>query len=257
MAIALREGRPIRNAEAVAERPDGTRVPFIPFPTPLRDASGKVVGAINMLVDISERRQAETQQRLLLNELNHRVKNNMQILQSLLFTSMKRVKSDEAREVLDEASRRVAAMAAAQRVLYGRTDASRFDADEFLQAVCQTVRQTLQPVRIICESASGVLSNDVAMPLSLILNELLTNAVKHGIKDRTGQAVRVGLTRTDGEFEMYVEDDGDGFDLESVRKGSSGLQLVFGLAGQLRGTFEVTRMPRSRAVLRFSAGDIA
>jgi PAS domain S-box-containing protein len=257
MAIALREGRPIRNAEAVAERPDGTRVPFIPFPTPLRDASGKVVGAINMLVDISERRQAETQQRLLLNELNHRVKNNMQILQSLLFSSMKRVKSDEAREVLDEASRRVAAMAAAQRVLYGRTDASRFDADEFLQAVCQTVRQTLQPVRIICESASGVLSNDVAMPLSLILNELLTNAVKHGIKDRTGQAVRVGLTRTDGEFEMYVEDDGDGFDLESVRKGSSGLQLVFGLAGQLRGTFAVTRTPRSRAVLRFSAGDIA
>src|SRR4051794_41642343 len=54
MAVALREGRAIRNAEAVAERPDGTRIPFIPFPTPLRDTSGKVVGAINMLVYISE-----------------------------------------------------------------------------------------------------------------------------------------------------------------------------------------------------------
>jgi PAS domain S-box-containing protein len=71
MAVALKEGRPIRNAEAIAERPDGSRIPFIPFPTPLRDAAGKVVGAINMLVDISERRQAESQQRLLLNELNH------------------------------------------------------------------------------------------------------------------------------------------------------------------------------------------
>ena len=55
MAIALKEGRAIRNAEVIAERPDGTRVPFIPYPTLLRDMHGNVVGAINMLVDISER----------------------------------------------------------------------------------------------------------------------------------------------------------------------------------------------------------
>jgi len=60
MAMALRERRPVRGAEAVAERPDGTRVPFIPFPTPLFDASGTLVGGVNMLVDISERKQAET-----------------------------------------------------------------------------------------------------------------------------------------------------------------------------------------------------
>jgi PAS domain S-box-containing protein len=254
MAVALREGRAIRNAEAVAERPDGTRIPFIPFPTPLRDASGKIVGAINMLVDISERRQAETQQRLLLNELNHRTKNNMQMLQSLVFTAAKRTRSDEARQVLGEASGRIAAMAAAQRVLYGTTDASHFSADEFLGAVCQTVQQTLpRPVNIICERASGVLSNDAAMPLALILNELLTNAVKHGIRNQK-ETVRVGLTENDREFELYVEDDGDGFDLDAVRQGSSGLQLVIGLARQLHGAFEVTRIPSSRAVLRFSTG---
>jgi PAS domain S-box-containing protein len=255
MAVALKEGRAIRNAEAVAERPDGTRVPFIPFPTPLRDGSGKVVGAINMLVDISERRQAETQQRLLLNELNHRVKNNMQILQSLLFTSAKRAKNDEVRQVLDDATRRVAAMAAAQRVLYGTMGASRFAANEFLHAVCETVKQTLPPdVKIVCRSASGVLSNDVAMPLSLILNELLTNAVKHSIKDPASQSIRVGLTETDGALEMYVEDDGDGFDLDAVRKSSSGLQLVRGLARQLNGTLQVTRDPSTRASVRFAAG---
>jgi PAS domain S-box-containing protein len=115
MAIALKEGRPVRGAEAVAERPDGTRVPFIPFPTPLRDASGKVTGAINMLVDLSERKQAETQQRLLLNELNHRTKNNMQMLQSLLHTAARSARSEEARHVLDEAGGRIAAMATAQR----------------------------------------------------------------------------------------------------------------------------------------------
>jgi two-component sensor histidine kinase len=253
MAVALKEGRPIRDAEAVAERPDGTRVPFIPFPTPLRDSSGKVVGAINMLVDISERRQAETQQRLLLDELNHRTKNNMQMLQSLLFTAARSAKSEDARKVLADASGRIAAMAAAQRVLYGKTDANRFAAGEFLNAVCQTVQQLLPPgVTVDLRPASGVLSNDAAMPLALIVNELLTNAVKHGTKDRTKETVRVGLTEEDGRLELYVEDDGDGFDLQSARTTASGLQLVLGLSRQLQGTLQVTRNP-SRACLRFPA----
>ncbi len=59
MAVALKENRPVRGLEAVAERPDGTRVPFIPYPTPLRDETGALVGAVNMLVDITERKQAE------------------------------------------------------------------------------------------------------------------------------------------------------------------------------------------------------
>jgi PAS domain S-box-containing protein len=257
MAIALKEGRPIRGAEAVAERPDGTRIPFIPFPTPLRDASGKVVGAINMLVDISERKQAETQQRLLLNELNHRTKNNMQVLQSLLYSAGRAARSEEARRVLEEASRRIAAMAAAQRVLYGTTDASRFRVQEFLSAVTETIRQTLPPdVAIVCEKASGVLSNDAAMPLALILNELLTNAVKHGLKDHAKESVRVGLTERDGNFELYVEDDGPGFDLDAVRQASSGLRLVLGLSRQLHGQFEVRKAP-ARATLRFCTGKAA
>jgi PAS domain S-box-containing protein len=60
MAIALKEGRVIRDAEAIAERPDGTRIWFTPYPTVLRDAEGRIVGGINMLVDITERRQGET-----------------------------------------------------------------------------------------------------------------------------------------------------------------------------------------------------
>ena len=59
MALALRERRPIRGMEAVAERPDGIRVPFIPYPTPLYDTSGELIGAVNMLVDITDRKRAE------------------------------------------------------------------------------------------------------------------------------------------------------------------------------------------------------
>ncbi|WP_352837882.1 PAS domain S-box protein [Mesorhizobium sp. M0830] len=59
MAVALKENRPIRNQEAIAQRPDGTLIPFLPFPTPLRDETGELIGAVNLLVDLSERRQAE------------------------------------------------------------------------------------------------------------------------------------------------------------------------------------------------------
>ena len=252
MAVALKEERPIRNAEAIAERPDGTRVPFIPYPTPLRDADGNVVGAINMLVDISERKQAESHARVLLAELNHRVKNNMQMIQSLLDAGAKHVRAPEAQKVLDEASRRIAAMAAAQRILYGTANATQFNAAEFLAAVCKTAQETFpKNIKVVCEEASGELSNDAAMPLALILNELLTNAAKHGARGQENPVIHVGLVQQDNGFLIYVEDAGPGFDFESVRKESSGLRLVEGLARQLRGRFDVSNNP-TRCTVRFS-----
>jgi PAS domain S-box-containing protein len=251
MALALKEDRPIRGKEAVAERPDGTRIPFIPFPTPLHDADGKLIGAINMLVDVSERKQAETQQRVLMRELNHRVKNNMQMLQSLLFTATRQTHNLEARKVLEDVSNRITAMAAAQRVLYGADTANRFSAAEFIEAVCHAAQQSFPPnVKIVQEMTSGELDNDHAMPLALILNELLTNAVKHGCNGGGEIRVRVGLTNADG-FELHVEDEGPGFDFESVRNRSSGLKLVQLLARQLQGHLEVSTKPASRCTVRF------
>ncbi|CDX41346.1 conserved hypothetical protein [Mesorhizobium sp. SOD10] len=252
MAIALKEGREIRNVEAVAERPDGVRVPFIPYPTPLRDEAGNVVGGINMLVDVSERKQAETQQRLLFNELNHRVKNNMHMLQSLLNLAGNRTANVEARQILREASTKVAAMAAAQQVLYGTVNSTEFNARDFFRAVCDTIRQTSpNQVRIEYETDDAELSNDVAMPLALILNELLTNAIKYGNQDGSG-LILAGL-RHDGEgFEAFVEDGGPGFDIAAVRDRSSGLKLVQGLARQLHGEFTVTARPKTRCSVRFS-----
>jgi PAS domain S-box-containing protein len=252
MAIAIKEGRGIRNTEIVAERHDGIRVPFIPYPTPLRDGAGEIVGAINMLVDVSERKQAETQQRVLLNELNHRVKNNMQMLQILLEAGAQRAESPEARDVLEEASGRIMAMAAAQRVLYTTPDATRFNARDFLNAVCETAKQTFpHELDIDYEGDAVQLSNDAAMPLALIANELLTNAVKYGHVGQAIGTIRVRLKRQADSFLFYVEDDGPGFDLQSVQRRSSGLRLVQALARQLGGKFEVIRSPATRCSLRF------
>jgi PAS domain S-box-containing protein len=259
MAVTLKENRPVRGVEAVAERPDGTRVPFIPYPTPLRDEAGELVGAVNMLVDISERKQSEANQRMLVDELNHRVKNNMQMLHALLRAAQRETKSPEARAVLADASQRVGAMAAAQQVLYDAGSPISYKAKDFLDAVCASAKQafTKNIEVVVSESTSEGLSNDTAMPLALILNELLTNAAKHGINGRGEGRIKVGLTNSSDSFALYVEDDGPGFELEEARRRSSGLGLVTGLARQLGGSFEVERTPAARCIVRFVEQRIA
>jgi PAS domain S-box-containing protein len=253
MAVALKENRPIRNVEAVAERPDGALVPFLPYPTPLRDESGNVVGAVNMLVDISERKAAEARQHVLLRELNHRVKNNMQMLQSLLSAAQRETASPEAHVVLADACRRVAAMAAAQQVLYDEGKPTSFDAKDFLESVCATSKSAFsKEVSIIVDTASGALSNDTAMPLALILNELLTNAVKHGINGNGAGTIRVGLRHEGDFYQLRVEDNGPGFEFDAAaRRRSSGLGLVSGLARQLGGKFTVERAAGARCIVEF------
>lgn len=252
MAIALKEKRPVRGVEALAQRPDGTLVPFLPFPTPISREDGELVGAVNMLVDISERKQSETQQKMLLDELNHRVKNNMQMLCGLL-ESAQREATPEAQAVLKDASRRVAAMAAAQQVLYSSSTATTFKASDFLRAVGQSAEQAFnKSVKLKVEAASGWLSNDVSMPLALILNELLTNAAKHGAKEAGETTITLGLRSYEKEMVLWVEDEGPGFDYRpNGGRRSSGLGLIAGLTRQIQGTFAVERGVGARCIVRF------
>ncbi|MCX7355354.1 MAG: PAS domain S-box protein [Alphaproteobacteria bacterium] len=252
MAAALRENRSVRGVEALAQRPDGTLVPFLPFPTPLRNENGELIGAVNMLGDISERKEAEANQRVLLDELNHRVKNNMQMLHGLLSAAERETVSGEARAVLADAGQRVAAMAAAQKLLYGEDSHKSFVIGEFLHSVCESARQAFgKEIAVNIEDEDGRLSNDVAMPLALILNELMTNAAKHGTNGRGTGKIEVSLRRVGGEIVLRVEDDGPGFDPGDITRRSSGLGLVHGLARQLGGAFAVERGTGARCLVRF------
>lgn len=257
MAVALKEDRPIRGVEAMAQRPDGTIFPFLPFPTPLHNHKGELVGAVNMLIDISQRKESEAHQRMLLDELNHRVKNNMQMLHGLLEAALRETESTEARAVIGDASRRVAAMSAAQQLLYADATPRSFAIGDFLHAVSASARQAFpENVSVHIDAADGQLSNDVSVPLALILNELLTNAAKHGVSRSTGGRICISLKRADGFAILAVEDDGPGFDPGETRRHSSGLGLVTGLARQLGGAFSVERAPGARCIVRFPEGPV-
>jgi PAS domain S-box-containing protein len=252
MAVALKEKRPVRGAEAVAQRPDGRQVPFIPYPTPLVDGGGKMVGAVNVLVDIGHRKEAETQQRRLFAELNHRIKNNMQTLYALLASARRETRNRDARNALDEAARRVAAMAAAQTVLYQSDNFSRFDSAAFMTSVCAAASAACgDRLTLHLHTRAGTLANDDAVPLALILNELIANAAKYGAGADGTSSVGICLVEEEGDFTLVVEDEGPGFDLSEVSRRSSGLGLVIGLARQMGGSFRVERDPGARCVLKF------
>ncbi|TBZ27210.1 PAS domain S-box protein [Rhizobium leguminosarum bv. viciae] len=253
MAIALKENRPVRGVEAMAQRPDGSMFPFLPFPTPIRNGDGDLVGAVNMLVDISERKLAESNQRVFLDELNHRVKNNMTMLYALIRSAERESHSTEARAVLGDAAQRVGAMAAAQQVLYTEHDRTGVDARDFVRAVCDSARQAFtNDVTLHIDVDARYLRNDVTMPLALILNELLTNAAKHGCDDSGGCEIWISLTRSDDEYLLTVRDRGPGYDFKDTGRRSSGTGLISGLVRQLRGSFSVSPGPGALCTVRFT-----
>jgi len=130
-------------------------------------------------VEITELREQ------LLDELNHRLKNNLQTLHGLLQTAARKTDNSEAREVLSDTSRRIGAMGIAQQIFYSVGSSTDVSAQGFLEAVCANASAFFgKEVSINYQATTGSLPKETAVPLALVLNELLTNAAKHGSNDR-------------------------------------------------------------------------
>jgi two-component sensor histidine kinase len=179
------------------------------------------------------------------------MKNNLQMLCGLLRAACRETDSSEARDVLLDTCRRVAAMGAVQQFLH-TCKANDVEAQHFLEAVCASASISLgKGVTIICDPSAGRLPKEAAMPLALIVNELLTNAAKYGANTEGRVTVKVGLTAHSGLYELHVQDDGPGFNFEKAHKRSSGLGLVAALAQRLNGTFAVEQGLGARCTVRF------
>ncbi len=175
MAIALKEDRAVRGMEAEAERPDGTRVPFIPYPTPLHDESGQLVGAVNMLVDISERKRADEQQQLLVRELHHRVKNTLAAVQAIMGSTARTATSIE--QFKDAMISRIGSLAKTHLLLSEEGATVSFEG---------ILHNELDPFddgsqgRIRLQGARVELGSRLAVSLGMAIHELTTNAAKYG-----------------------------------------------------------------------------
>ncbi len=191
MALALKEDRPVRGMEAAAERLDGMRVPFMAYPTPLHDENGKLVGAVNMLVDISERKRAEEQQQLLVRELHHRVKNTLATVQAIMGSTAR--SSETIEEFKAALIGRIGALAKTHRLLTDESGAVSFgsllhnELDAFEDG---------SGTRIMLRGPEVALSSQLAVSLGMAVHELTTNAAKHGALSAYGGKVDVSWSLT-------------------------------------------------------------
>jgi two-component sensor histidine kinase len=257
MAVALRENRPIRGAEALAERPDGTRVPFIPYPTPLRDVAGTLVGAVNMLVDITERKRAEERQALLVRELHHRVRNTLATVQAIMSSTAHASSSiDEFKQAF---MGRIACLSKTHALLTDDRDqavsfrdllASELDA--FDDGSARRIRLTGPQIE---------LPSRLAVPLGMAVHELTTNAAKYGALSEFGGAVEVRWSRmvaADGEKLDCTWRERNGPAVQEPKRRGFGSRLLHHvLEAQTRAEVTIDYRPdglRCRLVVPLSAG---
>jgi len=200
MAVALKENRPVRDVEAVAERPDGTRVPFVPYPTPLRNGSGALVGGVNMLVDISRHKRAEERQNLLIRELNHRVKNTLATVQSIAVQSF-RGPDIGSRKWFEG---RLMALSKTHDVLTRENWEGAGLREVVQEVIAPYVGEG--PNRFVIDGPDLRLAPEMALPLSMAVHELCTNAAKYGaLSNMEGQVgITWEATRTDAGPRLHL-----------------------------------------------------
>jgi two-component sensor histidine kinase len=217
---------------------------------PMRDGSGAVIGGISTYGDITplkdmliSLRRMVDQKEVLLGELHHRVKNNLQTVATIAI--IEKLRHPEAAEALDNVIGHVSAVACIHETLGLSPDACRIPFATYLRKVCLELRNLYNATNVeIHVSGAEELPLDVATPLGLIVNELVTNSLKHAFIGRDGGAVTITLTIIEGSYRLEVGDDGIGLPQsgEPYRQ-SLGQRLVDRLVHQLGGALQTNSTP--------------
>lgn len=189
-------------------------------------------------------------------ESNHRIKNNLQVLMSLLALQSRQCEQDQQRRALLDACARVAAVARLHERLEDAAFEDRVDVALFVNEICADLRTCFASDGLVLEAdiEPAHLPAKVALPVGLMVSELVTNAVKHG---GAGGAchVRASLRKETGGWRLRVVDDGPGIEADALQSRSrSGSRLLFALARQLGGSIEIDEVASGASIsVRFPA----
>jgi PAS domain S-box-containing protein len=216
---------------------------------PLFDEEGNITGVVFATRDITERRRVQDQvnaslreKEVLLKEIHHRVKNNLQVISSLLSLQAETIQDPETRRVLKESQNRVRSMAIIHQRLYQSGNLAEVNFGGYIKELCAQLFRSYgaasHRIALTMDTEEIGLGVDKAIPCGIILNELVTNALKYAFPDGKGGTVTVGLHGRDAQIELVVRDDGVGLPTESegVRTDSLGMKLVHMLVEQISGT---------------------
>ena len=218
----------------------------------IRDARGAPLLLQGVAFDITETKRAEEvvraslrEKEALLKEIHHRVKNNLQVTSSLLRLQADRIEDESARNALREGQARIRSMALVHELLYRSRDLSTVDLGEYMRDL---IRQLLRShavkpsqLRVETKLVPVPLPIDVAVPCGLILNELVSNSLKHAFPDGRRGTIQVELESGPEFDDLIVRDDGVGLpaDVDFHSGSTLGMQLIQTLADQIDGKLEV------------------
>ena len=223
----------------------------------------RIVGTRSYMWDITERKRGEErlktslrEKEVLLREIHHRVKNNLQIISSLLNLQSRNLQDEKARDMFKESQVRVRSMALVHEKLYRSEDLSNVDFSEYIRNLADHLFHVygMTDVDLKVDVENVFLDINTAIPCGLIISELITNSLKYAFSQGNGGELKVGLKRDSEDFYVLtVGDSGrgfpEGFDIKS--SDSLGLQLVDMLTDQLNGSLSFTHGAGAKLEIKF------
>lgn len=233
----------------------------------LRDEAGRPIGIVSVSRDISARKRAEeklqaslAEKEALLREVHHRVKNNLQLISSLVNFSAREMKEPAGREALTQIRLRIRAIAMTHDKLYKSPDLSRVEIGEFLTDLlvhyCQVYAVSGGRIAIQTDLEKISLPIETAVPLGLIAGELMGNSLRHAFPDGRAGRLTVALRRLPGgKALLAIGDDGRGLpsDIDPDTSTSMGFVIVKSLAEQIEGRIELDRKEGTAFRIAFPA----
>jgi PAS domain S-box-containing protein len=245
-----------------ALRADGSEFPVEIALTPVETDSGAMILAT--VNDITERKQSEAalrdsleEKEVLLKEVYHRVKNNLEIISSLLSLQEMQVPDGEAREALRDSSARVKSMSLVHNMLSQNEQYTRIDIRQYMDSLIREFRSAhgriARQIEVEAVIDEASLSIGTTIPLGLLVNELMSNAFRYAFPDGRPGRLKISLRRDQQEFVLSVADDGIGVaeDFDISLSESLGFTLVRALTRQLDGTVEVERRDGTLVTVHF------
>lgn len=235
---------------------------------PYFDADGAFAGYIGSCIDITERKQMEEkletslrEKEILLKEIHHRVKNNLQFISSLLYLQSSHIKDRQILDICNDIKNRISMMANIHENIYQSENFSYINFSKQINSLVNNIYQSYsgnsQKIDFNIKVEDVTLELDMAVSCSLILNELLTNSFKYAFTDKDEGEISIEFYRKDKKYILVYKDDGKGFpcDLDPFKSKSLGLHIVKLSVKQIDGTMEIDRTKGVKFKFEFSANN--